>query len=174
LWSVASQPEGEVESERKRDEIMKEQNFMIRVMAADDFDEVHNLWMGISGFGIRSIDDSREGVERFIRRNPQTSMAAFADGKMIGAILCGHDGRRGSLYHVCVHEAHRKHGVGQALVKSCVAALKAEGINKINLIAFRKNEVGNRFWQSLGWTLREDVKYYECVTNEDNVTAYNP
>ena len=65
-------------------------------MTIDDFEQVHSLWMEIHGFGIRSIDDSKEGVERFIRRNPTTSMVAVCDGKIVGAILCGHDGRRRS------------------------------------------------------------------------------
>lgn len=153
---------------------MENQEVIIRVMTMEDFDEVHALWMGIHGFGIRSIDDSREGVERFIKRNPTTSMAAVVDGRIIGAILCGHDGRRGCLYHVCVKEEYRKHGIGQKLVRACLEALKSEHINKVNLIAFKKNEVGNRFWQGLGWTFREDVNYYEYITNEENVTTYNP
>ena len=82
--------------------------YTIRVMTLEDYDEVYALWMGIHGFGIRSIDDSKEGVERFLKRNPTTSMVAVADGKIVGAILCGHDGRRGCLYHVCVHEDYRR------------------------------------------------------------------
>lgn len=152
---------------------MEDQNLTIRVMTPDDFDEVHNLWMGIHGFGIRSVDDSHEGVERFIKRNPTTSMAAVLDGKIVGAILCGHDGRRGCLYHVCVHEAYRNRGIGQQMVKKCLAALSEEHINKVNLIAFKTNEVGNRFWRGLGWTFRNDANYYECVLNEENVTTYN-
>ena len=74
----------------------------IRVMTIEDFDQVHALWMSIKGFGIRSVDDSKEGVERFLKRNPTTSVVAEEDGKIVGAILCGHDGRRGCLYHVCV------------------------------------------------------------------------
>ena len=120
-------------------------------MTIDDFEQVHSLWMEIHGFGIRSIDDSKEGVERFIRRNPATSMVAVCDGKIVGAILCGHDGRRAGLYHVCVQENYRKHGIGQKLVERCLEALKAEKISKVNLIAFKQNEIGNRFWQSLGW-----------------------
>ena len=69
-------------------------------MTIDDFEQVHSLWMEIHGFGIRSIDDSKEGVERFIRRNPDTSIVACMDGKIVGAILCGQDGRRGCFYHV--------------------------------------------------------------------------
>lgn len=150
------------------------QQAVIRVMTMEDYEEVYALWMGIHGFGIRSIDDSKEGVERFLRRNPTTSMVAVLEGKIIGAILCGHDGRRACLYHVCVQEAYRKNGIGQQIVKACLAALKAEKINKVNLIAFQKNEVGNRFWQGLGWSFREDVNYYECVLNEENVTKFNP
>ena len=147
---------------------------MIRTMTMEDYEEVYRLWMGIHGFGIRSVDDSREGVARFLARNPSTSMVAVADGAIVGAILCGHDGRRGCLYHVCVKEACRKNGIGQQMVKACLKALKEEHVNKVNLIAFRENGVGNRFWQGLGWSFREDVNYYECVLNSENVTVYNP
>jgi ribosomal protein S18 acetylase RimI-like enzyme len=140
----------------------------------DDYEEVYALWMSIHGFGIRTMDDAKEGVERFIRRNPTTSMVAVLDGQIIGAILCGHDGRRGCLYHVCVREAYRKHGIGQKLVLACLDALRKEQINKVNLIAFQSNEVGNRFWQGLGWDFRSDVNYYECILNPDNVTNFNP
>ena len=94
--------------------------------------------------------------------------------RIIGAILCGHDGRRGCLYHVCVHEDYRKQGIGQKMVEACLAALKREHVNKVNLIAFKKNDIGNHFWQGMGWTFREDVNYYEYVTNEENQTVFNP
>ena len=80
---------------------------MIRIMTIDDYDGVRDLWMKIKGFGIRSIDDSREGVEQFLKRNPTTSVVAVEDGKIVGSILCGHDGRRGCFYHVCVDEKYR-------------------------------------------------------------------
>lgn len=153
---------------------MNNEEVKIRPMTMDDFEQVHSLWMEISGFGIRSIDDSKEGVEPFIRRNPTTSMVAEMDGRIVGAILCGHDGRRAGLYHVCVKEAYRKHGIGQKLVERCLEALKKEKISKVNLIAFKKNEVGNRFWQKLGWKYCDNVNYYECVLNEENVTVFNP
>ena len=89
-------------------------------------------------------------------------------------ILCGHDGRRAGLYHVCVQENYRKHGIGQKLVERCLAALKAEKISKVNLIAFKQNEIGNRFWQSLGWKYCDNVNYYEYVLNEENITVFNP
>ena len=80
---------------------------MIRTMTIEDYEQVHDLWMKIHGFRIRSVDDSKEGVERFLKRNPTTSVVAVEDDKIVGAILCGHDGRRGCLYHVCVDEAYR-------------------------------------------------------------------
>ena len=100
----------------------------IRVMTIEDFDQVHALWMSIKGFGIRSVDDSKEGVERFLKRNPTTSVVAEEDGKIVGAILCGHDGRRGCLYHVCVDVNHRMKGIGKAMVVFTMEALKKETV----------------------------------------------
>lgn len=144
----------------------------IREMTVEDYDNVYGLWRTIKGFGIRSIDDSREGVERFVRRNPTTSIVAEENGKVIGAILCGHDGRRGCFYHVCVKEEHRKRGVGKKMVAAAMEALKKEKISKVNLIAFQSNQVGNRFWSSMGWSFREDVNYYEFNLNEKNITIF--
>ena len=67
----------------------------IRVMAPEDYDKVYQLWLSITGFGIRSVDDSREGVARFLKRNPTTSVVAEQNGRIVGSIMCGHDGRTG-------------------------------------------------------------------------------
>ena len=146
---------------------------MVRAMTMDDYDDVYALWMSIHGFGIRSVDDSREGIERFIKRNPGLSAVDVEDGKIVGAILCGHDGRRGCLYHVCVREDYRRLGIGKAMVVFCMNALKAEQINKVSLIAFTKNDVGNAFWNCIGWTKRLDLNYYDFTLNEANITAFN-
>lgn len=145
---------------------------MLRVMTIEDYEEVHALWEKIHGFGIRSIDDSREGVERFLKRNPTTSVVAVEDDKVVGAILCGHDGRRGCLYHVCVDEDYRMHGIGKAMVVFAMEALKEEKINNVSLIAFTKNDVGNAFWNQIGWRRREDLNYYDFILNEENITAF--
>lgn len=147
--------------------------FTIRTMRKEDYDQVYDLWMSIHGFSIRSIDDSREGVARFLRRNPDTSVVAVADGKVVGAILCGHDGRRGCLYHVCVREEYRMHGIGRAMVVACMNALKKEEISKVSLIAFTANDVGNAFWKRIGWTKREDLNYYDFVLNRENIEKFN-
>ena len=130
------------------------------------------MWMKIKGFGIRSIDDSREGIERFLRRNPTTSVVAEKDGKIVGGILCGHDGRRGCFYHVCVDPEYRRHGIGKSMVIFAMEALKKEQINKVSLIAFTKNDIGNAFWNTIGWTKREDLNYYDFTLNEKNITAF--
>ncbi len=145
----------------------------IRVMTIEDYDHVHALWMTIKGFAIRSIDDSREGVERFIGRNPTTSVVAEEDGKIVGAILCGHDGRRGCLYHVCVHPDYRRRGIGKSMVVFCMNALRKEHISKVSLIAFTANDIGNAFWKTIGWTRREDLNYYDFVLDHDNIVNFN-
>ena len=127
---------------------------MVRVMTMEDYDQVKELWNSIQGFGIRSMDDSREGVARFLKRNPTTSVVAEEDGKVVGAILCGHDGRRGCLYHVCVHKDYRMRGIGKSMVAFAMEALKKEEINKVSLIAFTKNDIGNAFWNEIAWTKR--------------------
>ena len=142
-------------------------------MTIDDYEGVYALWMTISGFGMRSIDDSKEGVARFLARNPGTSVVASEDGRIVGSILCGHDGRRGCFYHVCVHEDYRMRGIGKAMVVRAMNALKDEGINKVSLIAFTKNDIGNAFWKQIGWTKREDLNYYDFTLNEENITEFN-
>ena len=109
---------------------MEELGFTIREMKIEDYTEVHNLWMTIKGFGIRTIDDSKEGVEAFIKRNPTTSIVAEAEGRIVGSILCGHDGRRGCFYHVCVAEEYRNHGIGKSMAVAAMHALQKEKINK--------------------------------------------
>ena len=148
---------------------MDELNIMPMTIA--DYDEVRALWMTIRGFGIRALDDSREDIERFIRRNPTTSVVARMDGKIVGSILCGSDGRQGALYHVCVAKEYRRRHIGTHMVGWCMHQLKALGINKVALIAFAGNDVGNAFWKTIGWK-RSDVNYYEFVLNEANITRF--
>lgn len=146
---------------------------IIRKMTIEDYEEIYQLWMKIKGFAIRSIDDSKEGVERFLKRNPQTSVVAVKEGKVVGAILCGHDGRRGCLYHVCVDPQYRKQGIGTKMVVFAMNALKEEKISKVSLIAFTENDIGNAFWRKIGWTQRMDLNYYDFVLNTDNIIRFN-
>ncbi len=144
---------------------------LIRPMTIADYDEVRALWLTIRGFGIRALDDSREDIERFLRRNPTTSVVACENGKIIGSILCGSDGRQGALYHVCVAEACRRRGIGTRMVGACMKRLRDMGINRVALIAFAGNGAGNAFWKQIGWK-RSDVNYYEFTLNEKNITRF--
>lgn len=146
---------------------------MVSVMTMDDYDEVYALWSKIKGFAMRSIDDSRAGVERFLKRNPTTSVVAKEDGKVVGAILCGHDGRRGCLYHVCVEPQYRRRGIGKSMVVQCMKALQEENISKVSLIAFSENDIGNAFWHTIGWTERLDLNYYDFTLNSANIIKFN-
>lgn len=146
---------------------------MIRNMTIDDYDSVNSLWHRIKGFVIRSIDDSREGVERFIKRNPNTCVVAEEDGRIVGSILCGHDGRKGCMYHVCVDPDYRLKGIGKSMVAFALGKLKEEQINDVSIVAFTKNDVGNQFWRKLGWEMQPNLNSYEIRTNELNVRTVN-
>ena len=148
-------------------------NYEIRTMTIDDYQEVYDLWTSIHGFAMRSIDDSLEGVKKFLLRNPNTSVVAIADNHIVGSILVGYDGRHGSFYHVCVKEEYRKHGIGKAMVTAAMHRLKDEGINKIQLVAFTGNAVGNQFWHTEGWKEREDFNTYDFVLNDENIIKFN-
>ncbi|MDD3416743.1 MAG: GNAT family N-acetyltransferase [Lachnospiraceae bacterium] len=146
---------------------------VIRTMVLNDYPGVYDLWTEIKGFAIRSIDDSKEGVERFLNRNQTTSIVALDGEKIVGAILCGHDGRRGCFYHVCVKEEYRMQGIGKNMVVAAMEALKKEKINKVSLIAFTENDIGNSFWKGIGWEQRLDLNYYDFTLNRANITAFN-
>lgn len=130
-----------------------------KIMTVQDYDGVYDLWLNTPGMGINSTDDSREGIEKYIKRNPTTSFVAMDNGKIVGAILAGHDGRRGFIQHIAVLPEFRKHGIASRLVNQAMKALEKEEIHKVALLAFKKNELGNDFWDKMEFTIREDVFY---------------
>lgn len=138
----------------------------IRPMTIDDYDAVYDLWINTPGMGLNSIDDSREGIERYLKRNPTTSFVAECDGAIVGVIMAGHDGRRGYIYHIAVLPAYRNRGIAGRLVESVMAALDKEGINKAALVAFKKNEIGNKFWEKRGFTVRDDLVYRNKIIHD--------
>ena len=131
----------------------------IRTMSIADYDAVYALWMSCKNMGFNNLDDSREGIARLLKRNPTTSFVAVEDDRLAGVILSGQDGRRGYIYHMAVAEDFRRRGVATALLDRCLEALRAEGINKVALLVFRYNDVGNAFWENQGFTERTDVAY---------------
>lgn len=140
----------------------------IRIMKIGDYEEVHQLWASTAGMGMRSLDDSKEGIEKFLKRNPNSNFVAIKNGKIVGVILSGHDGRRGYIYHTAVSNSYRKNGIGKALVNAVIKSMQEEGINKIALVAFSNNILGNSFWESIGFGQRTDLTYRNISINNDN------
>lgn len=131
----------------------------IRLMTIADYESVYELWIHTPGMGLNSTDDSREGIEKYLKRNPSTSFVAECDGKIVGVIMAGHDGRRGYIYHTAVLPAYHRQGIARILVERAMSALDAEGIQKVALVAFKENEAGNVFWEKMGFVQREDLAY---------------
>ena len=131
----------------------------MRKMTIADYDSVYSLWMNTKGMGLNNIDDSIEGIEKYLSRNPGTCFVAEKDGNIVGVILSGHDGRRGYIYHLSVKFSERKQGIGNALLERAMKALENECINKVALVVFENNEIGNDFWEKQGFTVRNDLIY---------------
>ena len=142
------------------------QGITLRPMTVADYDSVYRLWTATPGMGLNTVDDSREGISRYLRRNPTTSFVALRGEELIGVILCGHDGRRGIIHHTAVRTDMRGRGIGKTLVKTALDALRAEGIAKVLLVVFHKNKLGNAFWERLGFTAREDLVYRNLTLDE--------
>ena len=133
--------------------------YSIRPMTIADYNQLHALWLSTPGMGLNTTDDSREGIAKYLTRNPNTSFVAEQGGQLTGAIMAGHDGRRGFIHHTCVRADRQGEGIGRALVEAALDALKAEGIHKVALVVFDRNEKGNAFWERMGFTTREDLVY---------------
>ncbi len=128
-----------------------------------DYDEAIALWQRSQGVSLRGAD-SRDAIARYLRRNPGLSFVARERGEgdpggaLVGAVLCGHDGRRGYLHHLAVADAYRGHGVGRALAERCLAALRSAGIEKCHLFVVSDNVGARDFWRHAGWVERTDVR----------------
>ncbi len=131
----------------------------VRKMKIDDYENIYALWLSCAGMGLNNLDDSKEGIEKFLARNPDTCYVAEEDDKIVGAIMVGNDGRRAYIYHTSVHPNFRRKGIAAKLVDTVLAELEKLGINKVALVVFERNELGNKFWESVGFTVRDDLTY---------------
>jgi len=140
-----------------------------RIMKASDCDALHEVWKstGQETNGAVTVDDTYEGLDKYLKRNPSTSFVAVDDGKIVACIMAGHDGRRGFFHHVSVMKEYQGKGVGKELVAHAMDALRAEGIRKVALVAFTDNDNGNGFWEHMGFTVREDLYYRNKYTGID-------
>ena len=137
----------------------------IRKMVMEDYEKVYELWMSCAGMGLNNLDDSQQGIEKFLRRNPETCFVA-EECEIIGVILAGNDGRRGYIYHTAVHPDYRKQGIATKLVEHAERAMTALEINKVALVVFERNDTGNSFWEKQGFTVREDLIYRNKALSE--------
>lgn len=138
----------------------------IRKMTIADYDAIYALWLSCKGMGLNNLDDSRDGIERFLERNPETCFVAEDGDKIIGGIMVGTDGRRGYIYHTAVSPDRRREGVAKRLVDTVIEALRKLNINKVALVVFERNSDGNAFWESVGFTVRNDIVYRNLALTE--------
>ncbi len=131
----------------------------IRKMTIGDYEKVYALWLSCKGMGLNDLDDSKEGIEKYLKRNPDTCFVAAEGEEILGAVLAGNDGRRGIFSHTAVSPDRRYEGIGKALVNAAVNAFRELGIHKVNLVVFSRNEAGNAFWEKMGFTKRDDLTY---------------
>ena len=147
----------------------------IRHVVIDDYDGIYELWNSTeqSRRALNPVDDTREGIERYLKRNPTTCFLAYINNeikneeKIVGVILTGHDGRRGIIHHMCVHPDYRRQGIARMLVQKAEAALSREGINKVFGLVFKDNDGANNFWEEQGYTLRTNLNYRNKSLNEN-------
>lgn len=128
-------------------------------MTIDDYDKVYAMWQ-ITTKRALSESDSRENIEFYLKRNQQMSQVAVADGKIVGTVLCGHDGRRGFIHHMAVLPEYRRHNIARHMAQKAIEALLIDGIKKTHIFCYTDNNLGQSFWTAMGWKKREDVFIY--------------
>ena len=131
----------------------------VRKMLLSDYVNVYRLWLNTPGMGLNAKDDSEAGIKKYLLRNPSTCFVAEKDGEIIGAILSGHDGRRGLIYHLAVKVSEREQGAGNMLLEHALEALRNEGIQKVYIMVFKNNEAGNAFWEKRGFSIPDESIY---------------
>ena len=157
-----------------RRKIEKEANkITYKALSPADYDELWSLWNQVEQTkrALNPVDDTREGITRYMKRNPTTCFAATSGGKIIGAILTGHDGRRAIIHHLCVHPDFQRMGIASALVAKAEEALKKEGITKAFGLVFKDNDKANSFWEKMGYSLRTNLNYRNKSLNADVPTG---
>ena len=144
-----------------------------RTVTINDYDAIFELWNSTeqSRRALNPVDDTREGIDRYLKRNPDTCFAAVTDDKIVGVILTGHDGRRGIIHHMCVHPDYRRRGIAGQLVSLAEDALKKEGIQKVFGLVFKDNETANTFWEQQGYSIRTNLNYRNKSLNDDIPTG---
>ena len=132
---------------------------IIREMTIDDYDEVYEMWQ-ITTKRALSKADEKDQMERYLKHNAGMSLVAVVDGKIVGTVLAGHDGRRGFIHHMAVLPKFRRKKIGHALAQTAIQKIREQGIDKTHIICYQNNETGQSFWRDFGFEKREDVFVY--------------
>jgi len=141
---------------RRQCSMVTDMNIDISPFEIKFYDDVFALWQQCEGIGL-SEADSRQNIQLYLDRNPGMSFVAISEGKIVGIVLAGHDGRRGYIHHLAVHSHCRRKGLARQLVGRCLAVLADSGIRKCHLFIFNDNANGIEFWKSMGWIQRTDI-----------------
>ncbi len=128
----------------------------LRPMTPADFESALKLWQGTEGMGLNSAD-TPDQIRRFLERNPGLSTIAESGGNLVGTALCGHDGRRGFIYHLAVDRSSRAQGLGRRLVEQSLANLKEAGLTRCHIVVYAHNAAGQKFWEHLGFLPRQEL-----------------
>lgn len=131
----------------------------IREMTIEDYEEVFAMWQTTSKRALSKADEKPQ-MERYLKHNAGMSQVAVIDGKIVGTVLAGHDGRRGFIHHMAVMPEYRRKRIGHSLAEKAIEKIRAEGIDKTHIFCYQNNETGQSFWRDFGFKKREDVFVY--------------
>lgn len=138
----------------------------IKDMSIDHYDEIFAMWQ-ITSKRALSKADSREEIERYLNRNKGLSQIAVIDGKIVGTVLAGHDGRRGFIHHMAVMPEYRRKGIAKSMAERAVEKLAKEGITKTHIFTYCDNSAGQSFWGNMGFEKRNDIFVYSYEKKND-------
>ena len=137
----------------------------IRPMTINDYDEVFAMWQ-ITTKRALSKADERDQIERYLLRNAGMSQVAVVDGKIVGTVLAGHDGRRGFVHHMAVLPDYRRRHIGHRLAEKAIEMISRDGIDKTHIFCYQNNETGQNFWKDFGFEKRDDVFVFSYVNSK--------
>lgn len=138
---------------------------LIREMTIEDYEEVYQMWQTTSKRALSKADEKPQ-MERYLKHNAGMSQVAVINGKIVGTVLAGHDGRRGFIHHMAVMPEYRRKRIGHSLAEKAIEKIKAEGIDKTHIFCYQNNETGQSFWRDFGFVKRNDVFVYSFDNND--------
>jgi len=136
---------------------------LIRPFEAADYPAARALWERTGGVGLSSADEPAP-IAAFLARNPGLSLVATDGERLIGTVLCGHDGRRGLIHHLVTDPIERRRGLATRLLRAALRGLADAGIGKCHLLVFRSNADGIGFWRGVGAEERVELTLFSLPT----------